>query len=311
VPLRLPPLSGVRLFEAAGRHLSFKRAAEELLLTPSAVSHGIQGLEDWIGTPLFVRRRNGLGLTPEGAAFHAAVHEALVRIATATEALPGQSHEIRISVAPTFGARLLLPLLGRFRARHPDISVIIDTSHRQVSFPGDGADVAIRLGTGEWDGLSSELLLPERLMPVSTPELKERWSDCDDLNRIPLIHVTSVSQDWQAWADATGSGRVDVTRGLRVDTLQMALEAAVAGLGVAVGRLPLCDQELASGSLVPFRERVVPSTAGYWLVGLPGTMSRSDLRAFRNWLVRELAGGAASPTAVDQPATERAPLDGP
>lgn len=276
--------------------MSFKRAAEELHLTPSAVSHGVQGLEDWVGTALFVRRRNGLAWTPAGASFHAAVHEALVLIASATEALPGRSRKVvRISSAPTFGARLLLPLLGRFTASYPDISVILDTNHRQVDFPADDVDIAIRLGTGGWDGLSAELLLPERLIPVSTPELQERYWRSARLDDVPLIHVTTASQDWQAWAEGAGLGTVSLTKGLQVDTLQMALDAALAGFGVAIGRLPLCEQELATGRLVPFCETVVPSAAGYWLVSMQGAMRRPELRLFRDWLFRELGDLKTAP----------------
>lgn len=296
--MRLPPLNMLRIFEAAARRLSFRLAAEDLCVTPSAVSHGIQSLEDWLGTPLFERGRRGLSLTEAGKAYYPAIRDALHMILVATERIPGRrsSNQIRVSVTPTFGARVLLPRLARFRDLHPDVQVLIDTAHRQVDFPADGADVAIRLGTGNWQGLAAEHLMTEQLLPVSTPELRKRYRHVADLRELPLIHLTSVTHDWQAWSDAVGAGPVDAHRGLKVDTIQMATEAAVRGLGIALGRRPLVDQELEAGILVPFQDRPAVAQTAYWLVGLPDAMLRRDVRAFRNWLLEELRGsGMGSP----------------
>lgn len=296
--MRLPPLNMLRIFEAAARHLSFRQAAEELCVTPSAVSHGIQGLEDWLGTPLFERGRRGLSLTDAGKAYYPGIRDALHMILVATERVPGRraSKQIRLSVTPTFAARVLLPRLARFSEAHPGVQVLIDTAHRQVDFPRDGVDVAIRLGTGHWQGLAAEHLMTEQLLPVSTPELRKRYRQVTDLRELPLIHVTSVTQDWQAWSDAVGAGPVDANRGLKVDTIQMAMDAAVRGLGVALGRRPLADPELEAGILVPFQDRPAVSQTAYWLVGLPDAMLRGDVRAFRSWLLEELRGGLISPS---------------
>lgn len=283
---RLPPLNSLRLFEAAGRHLSFKLAADELGLTPSAVSHGIQGLEDWLGAPLFLRGRAGLTLTEVGASYHPAVREALVRIATASEQCSrrGQRNEIRVSAAPTFAARLLLPRLDRFREQQPDISVIVDMVHQQIDLPRDGIDLAIRLGTGDWPGLTAEHLLTEELLPLGAPALRARFGESTNLWEMPLIHVGTVTDDWQRWFAVTGVGDVDLSGGLRVDTVQMAAEAAVAGRGVVLGRRPLMDAELQAGSLIPFAEQAILSRTSYWLVGLPETMARPEIQIFRDWL---------------------------
>lgn len=302
VTFRLPPLNTLRLFEAAGRHLSFKLAAEELQITPSAVSHGVQGLEDWLGTQLFTRGRRGLSLTGAGKNYYPAVRDALALIAAASGDLPGRRprNEIRISVTPTFGARILLPKLARFRERHPDTSVFIDTAYHPVEFPRDGADLAIRMGEGRWPGLAAEHLLAEWLIPLCTPALRERLLRSSGLCEMPLIHVTSATEDWQAWSDAAGYGRIDCSRGLRVDTIQMAIDAAVRGLGIVIGRKPLVCEELRSGALVPAIDRDVRGRVGYWLVGLPETMRRADIGAFRSWLKEELAGETvASPTALE------------
>jgi DNA-binding transcriptional LysR family regulator len=176
---RLPPLNSLRLFEAAGRHLSFKTAAEELHLTPSAVSHGIRSLEDWLGVDLFTRHHRGLKLTAAGRAYLPSVRSALAQIATASETVPGRGpkRSLSISVAPSFGARWLIPNLPGFNQRHPEFEVWLDSAQRPVDFPRDNIDLAIRMGRGNWNGLQSDRLIQERLIPVCAPALAERVTD--------------------------------------------------------------------------------------------------------------------------------------
>ena len=286
--LRLPPLSALRLFEAAGRHASFKLAAAELHVTPSAVSHGIVSLERWLGIDLFERGPRGLALTEAGRDYLPYVSEALTMIATGTQRLPSKraDRKIVVSSAPTFAARVLLPNLARFRARHPDIAVAIDSAHRQVGFPVDGVDLAIRMGRGPWPGLASTRLLGERLVPVCAPAyLASLGGATPDLTRATLIHLGSATEDWAAWVDATGLAGLDLSRGLTLDTLQLAIEAAVAGLGIMMGRRPLIDRELADGVLVPASDRIVECATAYWLVGSEAAQARPDIAAFRSWLI--------------------------
>jgi LysR family transcriptional regulator, glycine cleavage system transcriptional activator len=303
--LRLPPLPSLRLFEAAGRHVSFKLAAEELGITPSAVSHGIVALERWLGVALFERGARGLSLTAAGTEYLPYISEALSMIATGTQRLPSRraDRRIRVSCAPTFASRWLLPGLQRFRERHPGIAIEIDTSHRQVGFPVDGVDLAIRMGRGPWPGLASTLLVDERLVPVCAPAYRnalalgaDRGTGGIDLARATLIHVTSVSEDWAAWAEAAGLGNepgtgtgIDLAGGLRFDTVHLAFEAAAAGLGVAIGRRPLVDYDLMKGTLVEATGPVVESATAYWLVGAETTQGRPDIAAFKRWLVEETA----------------------
>ena len=298
---RLPPLNALRLFEAAGRHLSFKLAAQELDVTPSAVSHGVQGLEDWLGTPLFARSARGLSLTEAGATYLPSVRDSLTLLASASERIPGRraADHIRISVSPTFGARLLLPKLGHFRERYPGTAVYIDTTHHQVAFPQDGADLAIRMGTGEWPGLEAKCLLYEDLVPVCSPAMRERFQSVETITDLPLIHVTTVTHDWNSWLEFAGQNPTDGNRGLRVDTLQMAFDAAIRGMGVVLGRRPLVDPELNAGTLVTLIDQPMRSPTAYWLVGLPETMTRPDIQAFRDWLIEELS--ASSFHAVAKP----------
>ncbi|CAO3413324.1 transcriptional regulator GcvA [Azospirillum argentinense] len=294
---RLPPLNTLRLFEAAGRHQSFKAAAEELHLTPSAVSHGIQTLEDWLGVELFLRGNRSLSLTPAGHAYLPRVRDALQSLALATESVPGRAPSGRLSVsaAPTFALRWLIPRLPAFRERHPAITVALDTAHRVVEFPRDGIDAGIRLGRGDWPGLAALKLMEEDLVPVAAPALAARIACPADLATVPLLHVADVSEDWTAWAEAAGlppSALDDgLKRGLRLDAIHMAVDAAVRGLGVIIGRRPTVDPELTSGQLVEVMGPRLRAKSAYWLVTAQDSLRRPEVAAFRAWMRAEFAQG--------------------
>jgi LysR family transcriptional regulator, glycine cleavage system transcriptional activator len=294
MPLRLPPLSSLRFFEAAARHLSFKLAAAELNVTPSAVSHGIVSLEQTLGVELFVREPRRLSLTPEGAVYLPYVSEAFALIATGTQRLPGNlaNRTIAVSCAPTLASRWLLPRLHAFRSRWPDINVTVDTSRRQVGFPGDGFDFAIRLAREAAAAPTWRRLFGERLVPVCSPACRDALLDDKgnvDLRRATLIHVNSASEDWQAWFDGTRTEGVGTSGGLRFDTVQLAFEAAIMGMGVAMGRRPFVDRELATGALVEARPEAVVAGTSYWLVSADGADTRADLAGFKRWLLEEAA----------------------
>lgn len=287
---RLPPLNTLRLFEAAGRHLSFKLAAEELNVTPSAVSHGIQTLEDWLGAALFVRDHRALRLTEAGAAYLPRIRDALGQIVLATEAVPGRrpSGRLAVSAAPSFGLRWLVPNLPRFHSRHPDIAVTIDTAKEQVDFPRAGADLAIRMGRGDWPDLYALRLIWEELVPVCAPDLAGSIRSTDDLRHHTLLHVVGISEDWQAWAALAGNGGLALDGGLRFDTIHMALEAAAGGLGVAIGRLPLVAADLATGRLAAILGPPQRCQTAYWLVTKRDYLARPEVAAFRDWMRTEL-----------------------
>ena len=294
---RLPPLNTLRLFEAAGRHQSFKAAAEELHLTPSAVSHGIQTLEDWLGVELFLRGNRSLSLTPAGHAYLPRVRDALQALALATESVPGRAPGGRLSVsaAPTFALRWLIPRLPAFQERHPAITVALDTAHRVVEFPRDGIDAGIRLGRGDWPGLAALKLMEEDLVPVAAPALAARIACPADLAAVPLLHVADVSEDWTAWAEAAGlpPAALDdgLKRGLRLDAIHMAVDAAVRGLGVIIGRRPTVDPELASGQLVEVMGPRLRAKSAYWLVTAQDSLRRPEVAAFRAWMRAEFTQG--------------------
>lgn len=293
---RLPPLNALRLFEAAARHLSFRNAADELLLTPSAVSHGIQSLEQWLGTPLFLRTAKGLVLTDAGAAYHPQVQAALALLAESSRRVGTRERRtLRISAAPTFANRLLVPALEDFRRDHPDISVSVDTAHDCIDL-GEN-DIAIRVGRGGWPGVIAEELLHETLLPVCAPERLRDFAD-KPLADLPLIHVTTVSEDWARWATATGRAAPATGTGLRFDTLQMAFDAAARGLGVAIGRRPLVDTELQSGRLVPLWPSEVRCESVHWLVSRASADgSNPAVATFCAWLKARPLGGTARDAA--------------
>jgi LysR family glycine cleavage system transcriptional activator len=297
---RLPPLSSLRVFEAAARHKSFRKAADELNLTASAVSHGIQTLENWLGVELFYREARGLRLTSAGATYAPFVNQALSVLAKATDQLPGRkaTGTLSLSSAPTFATKILLPRLEKFTARYPDIRVTIDTSHRLVDLTLDDFDVAIRFASTEKPASNWTLLAVETLMPVCSPSLKRRLSVASDANllsRAPLIHMTATSADWNHWFRAS---EIEVPStidgGLRVDTMQMGFDAAKRGLGIVLGRSPLVDDDLESGRLVPLAAQPIASGNGYWLVTSPTDFQKPEVKLFRDWILSELCVGTKS-----------------
>lgn len=287
---RLPPLNSLRLFEASARLLSFKNAAEELLLTPSAVSHGIQSLEEWLGAPLFLRTTKGLVLSEAGNAYIPIVRQALDLLASGSAKIVNKHSlgQLSISAAPTFGARWLLPRLHKFRELHPDIHIVIDTSRERAELSDGGVDLAIRMGRGNWQGVIADKLVAEEMVPVCAPSIYDRVRDLADIEQGPLIHVTSTSEDWVAWAAETGRPPPDPAKGLRFDTIHMAFQAACQGLGVVIGRKPLVNPELASGNLVEVWDSVFSNTS-YWLVGAESRADDPRIVAFRSWILREIS----------------------
>lgn len=289
---RLPPLASLRIFEAAARHGSFRQAADELGITPSAVSHGMDGLESWLAVSLFERSGRSLRLTRAGEDLLPYVAEGLSMIATGARRISPilGARRIALSVAPTFARRWLVPRLAGFRALWPDVSLHIDTSHRQAVFPLDGVDIAIRMGAGPWPGADARLLFRESIVPVTSPavlpgimndERQVEWGDAQ------LIHVASVEHDWPTWFEAHGLEAG--TSLIHVDSVDLALEAAAAGLGVALCRLPLCSPVLDGPDLTQLPFDPLPIRTGYWATVPLGGEPRREVDGFLEWLQGEAA----------------------
>ncbi|MFA5122275.1 LysR substrate-binding domain-containing protein [Zavarzinia sp.] len=294
---RLPPLNTLRLFEAAARLGSFKEAAQEANVTPSAVSHAVQTLEDWLGTELFQRTARGLILGPAGKAYGEEIRAALALIATATERLPGRraTGSLAISAAPSFANCWLLPRLPRFAEAHPEIAVHLDTAKHYVDFPLEGVDLAIRRGTAARAGENWIRLVQERVQPVAAPAVLAAHPAASLgalLQHLPLILVTSIRDDWGPWFAARGEAMPDNVRVMRVDTIQLAADAAAHGLGVAMGRLPVLSDFLADGRLAPVEGPALPIAEAYWLAGAEHVFERPEAKRFRAWLLAELGADA-------------------
>lgn len=291
--LRLPPLSALQIFDAAARCSSFKTAAEEMHVTASAVSHSIQTLEEWLGVELFRRTGRSVTLTPAGEVYFPYVNRALCILAGATEQIPGRrsTGAMTISCAPTFANRWLLPRLSSFTKANPSLRVSIDTSHRRVDLPLEGFDAAIRMASDERAGKGWSRLVRETLVPVCTRELLAKFQNNDSgkiFASAPLIHVTSVSSDWREWTDAVGIQLPETAAALRVDTIQLALDAAKQGLGIAIGRRPIVDDDLASGRLVAVSHHSVTSATSYWFVTSDSNFEFPEIKQLRKWLLDEL-----------------------
>jgi LysR family glycine cleavage system transcriptional activator len=298
---RRPPLADLHAFEAAARHLSFTRAAAELGVTQGAVSQRIRRLEDTLGRPLFERLTRALALTVDGKTLAAAIGDGLARIDDGLAAIDRQRRQPRgaatltLSVAPGFAGRWLLPRLGRFRDRHPDIEVRIEAEDRLANFAGDGVDLAIRCGRGTYPGLSSELLTADAVFPVCNAAVAERGlplAQPEDLLGHMLLHDTRTEQDgggctWQDWFRSAGL-RVQRLDGLRFSNAHLAIEAAINGLGIALARATLVHDDLAEGRLVRALRLAMPTPFSYYLVRRPKAAS-SHLDAFVEWLRAEVA----------------------
>ncbi len=290
--MRLPPLNALRAFEAAARHLSFSKAADELSVTPAAVSHQIKGLEEWLGIPLFRRLNRAVMLSDEGQSYLVGVRDGLEAINSATEKLlqQGTSGALTVSTLPSFAVRWLLPRLTRFRDKHPDIDIRLSANEHITNFRKEDVDVVIRYGRGPYPGLHSELFMNEdSLFPVCSPALLEgKFPLCspEDLIHHTLLH-DDLRIDWETWLSAAGLKGIDPRKGPSFNDSSMVLMAAMAGQGVALGRSTLAAEDLASGRLVKPFDMELKAGSAYHIVCPLEHMDRPQIVAFRNWLFEE------------------------
>ncbi|MFN4090233.1 MAG: transcriptional regulator GcvA [Alphaproteobacteria bacterium] len=299
---RLPPLNALRAFEATARHLSVSRAAQELHVTPAAVSHQIRALEQQLGVTLFRRLNRSMALTEEGSIIAPGLRDGFDRLAAAVRRLderrPGGA--LVVSVAPSFAAKWLVPRLDRFTRMHPEIDVRISATMELADLRRDAVDAAIRFGWGDYPGLEVHRLTTETATPMCGPALvagPRPLATPDDLRHHVLIHDDSMAfdptaPDWRMWLKAAGVQGVDVDRGQHFTFADHAIQAAVNGVGVLLGRPSLTGDELAAGTLVMPFALCLPMRPAYYLV-----LPRADRRparvvAFRDWVLRE-AGAAA------------------
>jgi LysR family glycine cleavage system transcriptional activator len=292
---RLPSLSGLRAFEAAARRGSFKRAAEELGVTPTAISHQIRSLEEHVGVSLFERRTRQVVLTVEGATLYPVLRDGLDAFAHAIGRLMiGRSRvRVTISATPAFTSKWLVPRVAQFQRAHPDIDLQFHASNQVVDLSAGTADLAVRYGYGPYSGLISEPLLTDRFAPVANPSLAIRTPE--DLGRVSLLHFEWKRADpnnptWALWFRAAGLEPPSKAPQVTFSDVSHAIQAAVAGQGVALLSLVLVADELAAGNLVlPFEQTIGGMT--YHLVEPSDRPRTSQVESVRSWLLSEIASG--------------------
>ena len=313
----LPSLNALRVFEAVARHRSFSQAAEELHVTPGAVSHQIAGLEDALGITLFSREGRAVALTPAAEACLPKLTQGFNAIREALQLLRAgdDQHTLTVSVAPAFATRWLLPRLTRFTAAHPTIELRLSTgiglidavrseASSTVRVPADqsvSSDVSIRFGRGVYAGSRADKLFAASVTPVCSPRLvagSHALQSPGDLRHHALLHDDTVyfdddRADWKVWLDAADEHDVDADRGPRFSHTGLALDAAADGLGVALGIALLTADDIASGRLVAPFAMQLPSPFSYYLVSSEGNAERREVTAFREWLLDELGSGVA------------------
>jgi LysR family glycine cleavage system transcriptional activator len=295
---RLPPLNALRTFEAAARHLSFTKAAAELFVTQAAVSHQIKTLEDHLGMALFRRLNRALMLTDEGQALLPFVRDAFDQLGEGVRKLRQglSSGVLTLTVLPSIASTWLIPRLRAFQTRHPEIEVHMTATDRVVDFAREPVDAGIRYGLGHWPGLRVLRLLSAEMMPVCSPQLLEGPKPLrtpDDLVHHRLLHVMNSPDEWRMWLMAAGVQGVDPDRGLRFDHTALAIQAALSGMGVAIGPAPLVERDLAAGRLVEPFDFELPTESAYYFVAPEGTAEQPKIKAFGEWL-REMTTAGRS-----------------
>lgn len=302
-PRRLPPLNALRAFEAAARHLSFTKAADELHVTPGAISQQVKALEEFVGATLFQRMNRALLLTDEAQACLPALREGFDRLAEATYILSAQESQNRLTVsaAPSFAAKWLVPRLGDFQEMHPDLDVWVSADMNPVDFAKDGVDLAIRYGSGNYPNVHVELLLEEHVFPVCSPQLMTGDTPLatpEDLKKHTLLHDASPENDescpdWAMWLKAAGVGGVNETRGLRFNQSALALEAAISGRGVALAKGALAADDIAAGRLIKPFDLSLSVDFAYYLVCPKSKLTLQKVNQFKDW-IRTLAAKSRS-----------------
>jgi len=301
---RLPSLDTLRVFSVAARHLSFTKAADELHLTQSAISHRVRALEEELGVLLFNRLTRRLELTRAGQALAQRVERAVADVARAIADLDEGSDErrLRVTLLPSVASRWLVPQLPRFHARHPDIELQLIADPRLLDLRAAGIDLAIRFGPGVYPGYAVTKLMPDSVFPVCSPRLAARHgtvATIDELLDLPLLHDSPTESDgsgsdWRSWL--AHLGRPDTVcchNGQHFSDAGLLIDAAVLGLGVALVRSSLVGDHLANGALISPLRLAAPTAFSYYLLGLPQAAAQPKIIRFRDWLQAEAAATTA------------------
>ncbi len=297
----LPPLSWLRAFEAAARHLSFTQAAAELGLTQAAISKQVKSLELQLRHPLFIRQPRSLLLTKTGEAYLPKVADAFDRLAIGTREVFGRrkGEPLTVRVAVSFAVNCLSPRLPNFLARHPGKNIRIISSVWNDAFDKDLFDLDIRYGSGLWPGFTCERLTWETIKPVCAPDMLMKdpcLKSPDDLRHHRLLHVLGYKEGWGSWLNAAGLKALDPGQGLQVDTSLAAFQIAASCGGIALGRSSLAALDLASGRLIAPFDLEVQIRKAFHLLRPIRDDDHPDTDAFTSWLMSEFTADLYRPT---------------
>ena len=302
---RMPPLNALRAFEVVARRLSFARAAEELHVTKAAVAQQVRLLEQEIGGPLVHRSGRGLALTESGAAGAAGLAEGFATLARAARAMREAKGRrfLVINASASFAATWLVGRIGKFKARHPEIDVLLDANPMEDALESSATDALVRWGAGEFPGLATTLLFKEDVFPVCSPDIVSGETPLripEDLKRHTLLHLewSAAYPSWPSWSDwlkAAGGRDVESRHGVWFNNMAMAIHAAAQGQGVALGSLAIVADELAAGRLIAPFSTSVRTPFAYYFLCRPGEAETPRIKAFREFLVEEAALSAGEP----------------
>ena len=296
MPFRYPPISALRALEASARHLSYTRAAEELFVTQSAISHQIKHIEELWETKLFERKGRRLILTENGHILVPIVRDFIRKLTSAIEEMTTVEENpaaLRITLLQSFAFKWLVPRLGHFNHDYPDVNVWISTSDELVDFDSKNADIGIRLGYGNWSNLYEELLMQEYVFPVCSPEFLKEYgtpTEPSELLELPLLRRNAVDilQRWRDWFKDAGVAVQKMPKGTQFPQTSLALQAAIDHQGVALARSAHVLDDIKAGRLVRlFPEIKSKSNLSYFFVCIPGRETEPQIGAFREWLKQE------------------------
>jgi len=289
-----PPLSALRAFEAAARHMSFSQAADELHVTPAAISHQIHALEHDLGVKLFHRMNRSIELTVSARVLLPGLSEAFAGIQSSVRRLRAHNDTgtLTVTASPSFAAKWLVLRLHRFQEQCFEVDVRISATDNVVDLTKGDFDIAIRYGAGHYPGLEVELLLKNEVFPACSPQLLAKspaLSTPDDLPLHDLIHDQAIERDplvptWPMWLKAAGVKNIPAATGLSFNNMHLALDAAIAGHGVVLAQSTIAAADLAAGRLVRLFSLALPDQFAYYIVTAPGALDRPKVRAFRDWL---------------------------
>lgn len=290
---RLPPLNALKYFEAAARRGSFQAAAEELFVTPSAISHQLKSLEEFLDLELFIRQTRKITLTQAGEEYYRSIHKALMEIDRSTQRLISthQSGELHLSMAPAFLTRWLLPRISGFYQTHPDVHLELSSTAGFVDFDSSETDMAVYFGNGNWADVESHFLRDYQHRPVLSPVLldKNPINKPEDILNHTLLHVSKRKDDWERWCTKAEVSYQETRQGMDLSSGALTAIAAINGLGVALADVGFVSEELSSGKLIAPFDISVANSKSFYLVYQKDRAMTYAMKAFKAWLMDEMA----------------------